>query len=226
MLMTGLRVYVVLRRSYLVYFIINKKIKLCHLFQSKSPRTRQPKPIPMQNDDSPDLFSQDEEPEQPQLSDLKIPTEESEEIEDGNKMAGGIKMAPERKMASDTKMAHTSRLLEEMEKLDEESGQLNLSMTHSKFLEHRSSTPNKMASDKLAPKEMPSSSFTLVNEKSSKQGNSSKVLGKGENHNATSDSKSRKKPDSDDDMSKSEGSTEMKKKLAKKITDYFSKKST
>lgn len=150
------------------------------------------------------------------------------------KMAPEKKMAPETKMAPDNKMAHTSRLLEEMEKLDEESGQLNLSTSnrdftneYSKLFEHKC-TPNKMTSDKMAPKEMPTSSFTLVNEKSSQQGNTSKVLDSGENCIGVCSSKNKKikVPDSDDDLSKSEVSTEIKKKLTKKITDYFSKKST
>lgn len=196
------------------------KFSLCHLFQNKSPQAQQPKPEPMQNDDSPDLFSQEEEPKQSLLNDVIVLSEESEEINGENKMAVDVKMAPDRKIASETKTAHTYRLFEEMEKLDEESGQLSLSTTHSRFFEHKSSTPNQMASDKMAPKEMPSSSFTLVNEKSSKQNSSSKLMDCGE------DSKRKKIPDSDDDMSKSEGSTETKKKLARKITDYFSKKST
>lgn len=223
------------------------------VFQNKSTQIQQSKPEGMQKDDSPDLFSQDEEQEQintfrkePQLSEPILITD-SNEIDDGSKMAGDMKMAPENQMASENKMApenkmasenqmaHTSRLLEEMEKLDEESGQLNLSTNirdssneYSRFFDHKCSTPNKMAHDKMASKETPTSSFTLVNEKSSKQGNTSKVLDSEENSITTSNSKSRKikMPDSDDDLSKSELSAEVKKKLTRKITDYFSKKST
>lgn len=194
----------------------------------------------MQKNNSPDLFSQDEEQEQlntftqePQLSE-PIQIEDSSEIDEGNNMAVDIKMAPEKKMASENKMAHTSRLLEEMDKLDEESGQLNLSTNirdssneYSRLFEHKC-TPNKITSDKMAPKEVPTSSFTLVNEKSTKQGNTSKVLDCGENSIPVSNSKSKRTtvPDSDDDLSKSEVSAETKKKLSKKITDYFCKKST
>lgn len=180
------------------------------------------------------MFSQDEE-EEPQL-DEPVLIESSSKIDDGNKMAVDTKMAPEKKTAPENKMAHTSRLLDEMERLDEESGQLNLSTStrdfsneYSRFFEHKySSTPNKMTSDKMAPKEMPTSSFTLVNEKSSQQGNTSKVLDSGDNSIGTSSRKNKKTmvPDSDDELSKSEVSVEIKKKLTKKITDYFSKKST
>ncbi|XP_026315833.1 poly(ADP-ribose) glycohydrolase [Hyposmocoma kahamanoa] len=200
---------------------------------NKTTLTLEPKPEEKQKNDSPDLFSQDEELSEPIL------VESSIETDDGNKMAVDMKMASDNKivpdnqmasgnkMASENKMAHTSRLLEEMEKLDEESGQLNLSTNsrdltneYSRFFEHKS-TPNKMA-----PKGMPTSSFTLVNEKSSKPGNTSKVLDSGENCIAISNSKNKKikVPDSDDDMSKSEVPAEIKKKLTKKITDYFSKK--
>lgn len=208
-------------------------IPSCHLFQKKITHET------MQKNDSPDLFSQDEEEdintfnEELQINE-PILIEDSSENDEGNKMPEK-KMACDNKMAPGNKMAHTSRFFEAMEKLDEESGQLNLSRNtrdftneDSRYFDHKYSTPIKSASDKVAPKEMPTSSFSLVNEKSTKQGNTSKVLDTVENSIATSNSKSKKItiPDSDDDLSKSEVSTEVKKKLTKKITDYFSKKSS
>ncbi|OWR43927.1 poly [Danaus plexippus plexippus] len=105
-------------------------------------------------DFSPDIFLQDEDMSEYSM-DLKVNTEDTAVIDldtstsDGNKCVDSRVTAEEQEVQENTKTNQTSRLFDEMEKLDQDSGKLNLKSQQKTFFGQKNNDLSMDAGEKL-----------------------------------------------------------------------------